>query len=40
MLVAMNKIDKPNADPQKVKQQLAENGMVPDEWDGDIIVVL
>jgi translation initiation factor IF-2 len=39
MLVAMNKIDKPNADPQKVKQQLAEIGMVPDEWDGDIIVV-
>lgn len=39
IIVAMNKIDKPNADPGKVKQQLAEIGLVPDEWDGDTIVV-
>jgi translation initiation factor IF-2 len=39
IVVAMNKIDKPNADPQMVKQQLAEIGLVPDEWDGDTIVV-
>jgi translation initiation factor IF-2 len=39
MVVAMNKIDKANADPDRVKQQLAEIGLVPDEWDGDTIVV-
>ena len=39
IIVAMNKVDKPNADPGKVKQQLAEIGLVPDEWDGDTIVV-
>jgi translation initiation factor IF-2 len=39
ILVAMNKIDKPNADPDRVKQQLAEIGLVPDEWDGDTIIV-
>ena len=39
IIVAMNKIDKPNADPGMVKQQLAEIGLVPDEWDGDTIVV-
>jgi translation initiation factor IF-2 len=39
ILVAMNKIDKSNADPDRVKQQLAEIGLVPDEWDGDTIVV-
>lgn len=39
IIVAMNKIDKSNADPDRVKQQLAENGLVPDDWDGDTIVV-
>lgn len=39
IIVAMNKVDKPNADPGMVKQQLAEIGLVPDEWDGDTIVV-
>jgi len=39
ILVAMNKIDKANADPDRLKQQLAEIGLVPDEWDGDTIVV-
>lgn len=39
ILVALNKIDKQNADPDRVKQQLAEIGLVPDEWDGDTIVV-
>lgn len=39
IIVALNKIDKPNADPERVNQQLAENGLVPDEWDGDTIVV-
>jgi translation initiation factor IF-2 len=39
IVVALNKIDKPNADPDRVKQQLAEVGLVPDDWDGDVIVV-
>jgi translation initiation factor IF-2 len=39
ILVAMNKIDKQNADLDRVKQQLAEIGLVPDEWDGDTLVV-
>jgi translation initiation factor IF-2 len=39
MIVALNKIDKQNANPDRVKQQLAEVGLIPDEWDGDTIVV-
>lgn len=39
IIVAMNKIDKSNADPDKVKRQLAEIELVPDEWGGDTLVV-
>ena len=39
MIVAMNKMDRSNAEPERVKQQLAEIGLVPDEWDGDTIIV-
>jgi translation initiation factor IF-2 len=39
IIVALNKIDKPNADPERVNQQLAEIGLIPDEWEGDTIVV-
>ncbi len=39
IVVALNKIDKTNADADRVKQQLAEVGLIPDEWDGDTIVV-
>jgi len=39
IVVALNKIDKENANPDLVKQQLADNGLVPDEWEGDTIVV-
>jgi translation initiation factor IF-2 len=39
IIVAMNKIDKSNSDPDRVKQQLAEINLVPDEWDGDTIIV-
>lgn len=39
MIVALNKMDRENADPERVKQQLAEIGLVPDEWDGDTIIV-
>ncbi len=39
IIVALNKIDKANANSELVKKQLAENGLVPDDWDGDTIVV-
>jgi translation initiation factor IF-2 len=39
IVVAMNKMDRSNADPDRVKQQLAEIGLIPDDWDGDTIVV-
>lgn len=39
IVVALNKIDKPNANPDRVKQQLAELDLIPDDWDGSTIVV-
>ncbi|MEW6240769.1 MAG: translation initiation factor IF-2 [Chloroflexota bacterium] len=39
MVVALNKIDKANANPDRVKQQLAEQGLVPDDWGGSTLVV-
>ncbi len=39
ILVAVNKIDHPNANPLKVRQQLQEKGLVPDDWGGDTIFV-
>ena len=39
IIVALNKIDKANANPDRVKQQLAEQELVPDDWDGSTIVV-
>jgi translation initiation factor IF-2 len=39
IIVALNKMDRPNADADRVKQQLAEIGLIPDEWDGDTIIV-
>lgn len=39
IVVALNKMDLPSANPERAKQQLAEIDLVPDEWDGDIIVV-
>ena len=39
VVVAINKIDKPTANPDRVKQQLAENGVIIEEWGGDVIAV-
>lgn len=39
IIVAVNKIDKPNAAPEVVKQQLTEYGLVSEEWGGDTICV-
>jgi translation initiation factor IF-2 len=39
MMVALNKIDKPNANQDRVKQQLAELELVPDDWGGNTMVV-
>ncbi|QHT60738.1 translation initiation factor IF-2 [Paenibacillus lycopersici] len=39
IIVAVNKIDKPDADPDKIKQSLTEYGLVPEEWGGDTIFV-
>lgn len=39
IIVAINKIDKPGADINKVKQQLIEHGLTSEEWGGDTIVV-
>ncbi len=39
IIVALNKMDKPNANPDRVKLQLAEQGLLSDEWEGDTIVV-
>ena len=39
IIVAINKIDKPTADIDRIKQQLAEHNVVPEEWGGDSIMV-
>ena len=39
IVVAVNKIDKPGADPDRVTQQLTEYGLVSEDWGGDTIVV-
>jgi translation initiation factor IF-2 len=39
LIVAVNKCDHPNANPMKVRQQLQDKGLVPDDWGGDTIFV-
>lgn len=38
ILVAINKIDKPNANPDRILTELVENGLTPEEWGGDTLV--
>ncbi len=39
IIVALNKVDKPNARPEVVKQQLSDQGLLPDEWGGDTMII-
>lgn len=39
IIVAINKMDKPTANPDRVKQELTEEGLVPEDWGGDTICV-
>lgn len=39
IIVAVNKMDKEGANPDRVKQQLTEHELVPEEWGGDVVVV-
>jgi translation initiation factor IF-2 len=39
IIVALNKMDRPEANPDRVKQQLAEHGLMPEDWGGDTMVV-
>ncbi len=39
IIVAVNKIDKPGADPERVKRELAEAGLAPDDWGGESVFV-
>ena len=39
IIIAINKIDKPGANPDRVKQELTEHGLLVEEWGGDVIAV-
>jgi translation initiation factor IF-2 len=39
IIVAVNKIDKPDARPDRVRQQLSDQGLIPEEWGGDTVFV-
>jgi len=39
ILVAINKIDKPEAQPERVKRQLSDRGLMPEEWGGETVMV-
>ncbi len=39
IVVAINKMDRPDADPDRVKRQLSEQGLLPEDWGGDTIMI-
>jgi translation initiation factor IF-2 len=39
LVVAINKVDKPNANPDRVRKELADRGLVPEDWGGDTVMV-
>ena len=39
IIVALNKIDRPDSNPEFAKRQLSDNGLVPGDWDGDTMIV-
>src|SRR5690349_6503884 len=39
IIVAINKIDKPGAQPERIKQQLADRGLLAEDWGGDTVMV-
>ena len=39
IIVAINKMDKPEANPDRIKQQLTEHDLIPEEWGGDTVIV-
>ena len=39
IIVAINKIDKEGANPERVKTELADNGLLPEDWGGDVITI-
>ena len=38
IIVAINKVDREDADPQRVRQQLSEHGLIPEEWGGETVM--
>jgi translation initiation factor IF-2 len=39
IIVAINKVDKADAQPERIKQQLSDRGLIPEEWGGDTVMV-
>jgi translation initiation factor IF-2 len=39
IIVAINKVDKPDAQPERIKQQLSDRGLLPEDWGGDVVMV-
>src|SRR5947199_3402379 len=39
IIIAINKIDKPDAQPDRIKQQLSDRGLLAEDWGGDVVMV-